>query len=75
MYENRTLRTWQDEVTGEGEYNFYFSSDIIRKAVPGQTYETRGRDNKQTQPSGCRIWMKDNLVVGKKMLQNLKKAE
>ena len=36
-------------------------------------YDTRGRDNKQTQPSGWKIWMNDDLVDGKKMLQGLKK--
>jgi hypothetical protein len=35
MSENTTLRTWEEEVTGDGENNFYFSSNSIRKAVPG----------------------------------------
>ena len=35
MSENRTLRTWEEEVTGDGENNFYFSSNIISKAVQG----------------------------------------
>ena len=30
MSENRT---WQEEVTGDGENNFYFSSNIIRQVV------------------------------------------
>ena len=34
MSENRT---WQEEVTGEGGNNFYFSSNIIRKVVPGNS--------------------------------------
>jgi len=32
MSENKT---WQEDVTGDGENNFYFSSNIIGKVVPG----------------------------------------
>jgi hypothetical protein len=35
MFEKGNLRTWQEEVTGDGENDFYFSSSIIRKAVAG----------------------------------------